>query len=157
MERRLQPFASVMAIANLISEVDLGWDLGSETEQPVVANPPIEAVSHPASFSATDSEVDDGWSLASDDELGPAAAAEVEECQQAAGQIITLVAELPDNADGWMPADDEDPLLELSDEERAFFRAGDELAKAPVRTESFADLEVGPKPGFWQRFWRKAG
>ena len=61
-------------------------------------------------------------------------------------------------AEGWNLAVDEDPTdtLELSNEEQAFFDAGDELATLPIAaTTTRSEPEYEQRDGFWVRFWRK--
>jgi len=93
--------------------------------------------------------VDDGWALEGEDEPM--------QRPQTVEHVLTIVAdaadEYPDDdtdaADGWG--------LAYSDDEAAFFAAGDAMAATPAPpVESFDDLAVGAPKSFWQRLIRRA-
>ena len=70
-----------MGVAHSISDVDGGWDLGGETEQPLTTTEP-----RGASLATVEPEpaaqLDDGWCLSNDDDLAPAAEAEADGCRE---------------------------------------------------------------------------
>jgi hypothetical protein len=108
---------------SIANGVDDGWDLDGPVAGPV----------------STTSTVDDGWGL--DDE--PAGAApEV---------VLTLVADAPDEYPGRLDIDDGFALA-FSDDEAAFFAAGDVLHAQKL--DRFDDL-AEPTPSFWQRLFRR--
>lgn len=108
--------------------IDDGWVLDEEPAAPTFAT----------------ATIDDGWCL--DDEP-----------VEAPAPVLTIVADYEDEleadleiveatGDGWA----------ISDEEAAFFAAGEALATQRTETEDFSDLgATEPPPGFFKRLFAR--